>query len=357
LSHDDLEIRDAAMATLLTTARLRGQRERVAQTVAMGVGTGLNRTIYDSADSSTPWAKLVRCERGVPSRDPAVNDVYDAIGTTYRFFRDVFHRDSLDGKGLRLDAVVHYGSRFGNAFWNGARLVIGDGDGKALVGFTKSLDVIGHELTHGLTELTCKLEYHGQSGALSESIADVFGSLVKQYALGQRAADADWLIGAGVLGPALPGVALRSLKAPGTAYLGDDQPSSMARYVETPNTDAGDWGGVHRNAGIPNHAFYLVATGLGGYAWEEAGRIWYNALLAVEPTADFRAFAALTYRVAGERFGVNSRQQQMVGSAWAEVGVVIGAAQMILVTTPRGLTFKMKPVAAPVVDAIRIAGA
>jgi Zn-dependent metalloprotease len=290
-----------------------------------------------------------------------VNDVYDAIGATHRFFRDVLRRDVTDGRGARLDAVVHYGSRFGNAFWNGARLVIGDGDGKALTGLTRSLEIIAHELTHGITELTCGLAYHGQSGALNESMSDVFGSLVKQHALGQSARDADWLIGCGVLGPALPGIALRSLKAPGTAYLGDDQPATMERYVDTPDTDAGDWGGVHRNSGIPNHAFYLLATRLGGNAWEEAGRIWYDTLLALDPTSDFRHCAVTSYRMAGQRFGVNSRQQQEVGNAWTAVGVSVGpaTAPLSLVTaTPRGgqFTFKLRPGAPQIGDTLKMAG-
>src|SRR5699024_6933438 len=116
-------------------------------------------------------------------------------------------------------------------------------------------------------------------GALNESLSDVFGSLIKQYTLGQTAADADWLIGTGLLAPRVTGKALRSMKEPGTAYdddvLGKDpQPSTMDGYVNTGR----DNGGVHINSGIPNRAFYLVATALGGNAWERAGQIWYDVL-------------------------------------------------------------------------------
>lgn len=362
LTHDDPQIREAAMSTLLTTARLRGQRELLAQTFAPSAAEGLHRSIYTAEDSSAPSGKLARSESGPRSVDQAVNDIYDAFGATYDLFRSAFQRDSIDGKGLRLDAVVHFGHRFNNAFWNGSRLIVGDGDGKALLGFTKSLDVIGHELTHGVTEFTCNLEYHRQSGALNESMSDVFGSLVKQYALKQKAGDADWLIGAGVLGPFVPGVALRSLKAPGTAYVGDDQPSTMAGYVETPDSDQGDWGGVHRNSGIPNHAFYLVATGLGGYAWVEAGQIWYDTLLSLQPDSDFKACAAMTYYMAGRRFGVNSRQQQEVGNAWTAVGVPVEPATtpIGLVTTTSGimqLTQRLKTIAVQIGEAVELAGA
>ena len=164
---------------------------------------------------------------------------------------------------------MHYGRGYDNAFWDGTQMVFGDGDGTVFNRFTIAVDVIGHELTHGVTEHTAALVYQGQSGALNESISDVFGSLVKQQALGQDAAAADWLIGAGLFTAQVKGVALRSMKAPGTAYddpqLGKDpQPATMADYVET--TD--DNGGVHLNSGIPNHAFYLAATAIGGHAWE-----------------------------------------------------------------------------------------
>jgi Zn-dependent metalloprotease len=363
LSDDDPQVREAALSTLLTTARLRGQRELLSQTYAPTAGAGLQRSIYNAGgDSATPAGKLVRGEAGPLSMDDSVNAVYDAFGATYELFRTAFQRDSIDGKGLRLDAVVHYGHRFCNAFWNGSRLVIGDGDGKALLGFARSIDVIAHELTHGVTEFTCNLEYHGQSGALNESMADVFASLVKQYALRQKATAADWLIGAGVLGPVVPGVALRSLKAPGTAYMGDDQPATMTGYVETPDTDPGDWGGVHRNSGIPNHAFYLVATRLGGYAWEEAGQIWYDTLLALRPNADFRACAAMTYQMAGHRFGANSRQQQEVGNAWADVGIqvaprVTSASVVEITPSASQLTFRRRSIETPpIVGSIKLSG-
>ena len=125
---------------------------------------------------------------------------------------------------------------YANAFWDGAQMVFGDGDGEIFGNFTGSIDVTGHELTHGVTQYTANLSYEGQSGALNESISDVFGSLAKQHHRGQSAADADWLIGADIFRPGVSGVALRSLKAPGTAYddprLGrDPQPAHMSGYA------------------------------------------------------------------------------------------------------------------------------
>ena len=194
-------------------------------------------------------------------------------GALVEFYRTVFDRNSIDDRGMRLDGFVHRGVRFNNAFWDGQEMVFGDGDGVIFTDFTKSLDVIAHELTHGVTEFTANLDYHNQSGALNESMSDVFGSLVKQWSLDQTADVADWLIGAEVFTPGVQADALRSMKAPGTAYdnevLGKDpQPDHMDRFVVLPDTDEGDNGGVHINSGIPNKAFQLTAVGIGGFAWE-----------------------------------------------------------------------------------------
>jgi Zn-dependent metalloprotease len=153
-------------------------------------------------------------------------------------------------------------------------------------------------------------------------MSDVFGSLVKQYANKQTAAAADWLIGEGTLVPSL-GKALRSMKAPGTAYNGDRQPAHMRDYVDLPddNDPSNDNGGVHINSGIPNHAFALAAIAIGGNAWEKAGRIWYVTLTQrLRSDSDFAAAAAATVAVAGELFG-DKAEQQAVHDAWVQVGV------------------------------------
>lgn len=205
-------------------------------------------------------------------------------------------------------------------------MVFGDGDGEIFNRFTVAVDVIGHELAHGVTEDEAGLIYNAQAGALNESMSDVFGSLVKQRPLRQTADQADWLIGAGLLTSNVRGVALRSMKAPGTAYddpmLGKDpQPAHMRDYVRTFQ----DNGGVHINSGIPNHAFYLVATRLGGQAWERAGRIWYETLRdpQLRPNTGFRRFAGLTVTVAGRLYGTGSPEQQAVREGWDQVGIAL----------------------------------
>ncbi|MHA5053650.1 M4 family metallopeptidase [Streptomyces sp. SD15] len=282
------------------------------------------RTVYDARRGIHLPGTKVRAESSEDfGQDAAVNRAYSGLGAAFDLFFEAYGRRSLDGDGLPLTATVHYDEGYCNAFWNGEQMVFGDGDGEFFLDLTNSIDAIGHELTHGVTQYTAQLDYYGQAGALNESMSDVFGSLVKQYALGQTAAEADWLMGAGILSPRVNGVALRSLKAPGTAYdddvLGKDpQPATMDDYVRT----AYDNGGVHINSGIPNHAFYLFATALGGHAWERAGQIWYDVLTGGElpGMAGFGGFAALTVRAARERYG-QGEELQVLLKAWDDVGV------------------------------------
>jgi len=281
------------------------------------------RTLYDCRHRTQLPGTKVRSEGQEPTQDASVNRAYAGLGATFDFLFKAYGRRSIDGNGLPLIGSVHYDKKYNNAFFDGEQMVFGDGDGEIFLDFTLPVDVIAHELTHGLTQYTANLSYDGQSGALNESVSDVFGSLVKQYSLGQTADQADWLIGAGLLAPGVQGVALRSMKAPGTAYdddvLGKDpQPAKMEDYVHTSQ----DNGGVHLNSGIPNHAFYVLATELGGNAWERAGRIWFDVLtggqLAVD--ADFAAFARLTVAAARDRFGEGAETEAVL-KAWSEVGV------------------------------------
>jgi Zn-dependent metalloprotease len=332
----DSRIRDAALKTMLTTANLRGVRSvRSLLGLAATPSAHGRRTIFDCANSTNlNAATLARTEDGAPSRDETVNRAFDGLGTTREFYKEVLERDSLDGKGMRLNGYVHYDFAYNNAFWDGSEMVFGDGDGQFFTDLTKSLDVIGHELTHGVTEFSAGLEYHKQSGALNESISDVFGSLVKQWAKGQTADQADWLIGDGIFTPDIDADALRSMKAPGTAYNNpefgrDPQPDHMSKLVLLPDTPDGDNGGVHINSGIPNKAFYLTATAIGGNAWEAPGHIWYAALKACSATTQFQAFADLTYLEASRLHGEQSTEQQAVLSAWKEVGIKISGVRSI----------------------------
>jgi Zn-dependent metalloprotease len=278
----------------------------------------VSRTISSAGNTSTLPGTLLE-----EPFDDAAQEAWDGLGQTHDLFAQVFERASIDDENLRLDATVHYERNYDNAFWNGERMVFGDGDNEIFRRMTASVSVIGHELTHGVTQYTAGLEYQGQSGALNESMSDVFGALVEQYALSQTAADASWLIGFGLFTDEVEGSAIRSLKAPGTAYdddvLGKDpQPDHMDGYIETRD----DNGGVHLNSGIPNRAFYLTAAAIGGNAWERAGRIWYSTLTGgLSSTSSFSDFAARTTDAAESLFGAASEEVTAVASAWQTVGV------------------------------------
>jgi hypothetical protein len=317
---------DAARATLVADEHRRAVRAAPPSGSAplLVRAATLVREIRDAGHTETLPGKLVRKEGAAPTGDAAADEAFDGLGATWRLFDQAYGRNSIDGQGMKLIGTVHYGHDYQNAFWDGVQMVFGDGDGKIFGRFTASLDVIGHELTHGLTEHTAALVYSNQPGALNESVSDVFGILVKQYALGQDAAASDWLIGADLLMPGVDGVALRSMLHPGTAYddprLGKDpQPADMAGYVRTSD----DNGGVHYNSGIPNRAFALAATAIGGTAWEQAGQVWYDVLTGPTITADcdFATFAELTTAAAVARFGAGSAQARAIADAWASVGV------------------------------------
>lgn len=324
--HGSPEQREAAARVLAGNVAYRSARAALTATPTgqPSAGDGA-RTVYDAGHGQSLPGTLVRSEGEPPVADTAVDQAYDGAGDTFTFYREAYDRDSIDGHGMGIVSTVHYGVAYDNAFWDGQQMVYGDGSGHIFqVGaLTAAVDVIGHELTHGVTQYTAKLEYHDQPGALNESFSDVFGSLVKQRLLGQSAAQADWLIGEGTLVPSL-GRALRSLKAPGTAWQGDTQPATMSGYRNLPDDSdpANDNGGVHINSGIPNHAFYLAATAIGGNAWDKAGLIWYRTLTEqLQPSSNFLAAAQATVAVATELYGAGA-ETDAVTAAWKGVGVL-----------------------------------
>jgi Zn-dependent metalloprotease len=343
----DARLRQAALDTIKVSAYIRGRRSVLGSVRAALVTAhppGLKRTIYDckGLETDPPSGDRVRGEGDDKVRNnDAANEAYDGLGATYNFYKEVLQRDSIDGRGMALNAYVHYGDGFNNAFWDGAEMVFGDGDGVVFGRFTASLDVIGHELTHGVTENTAGLTYHNQPGALNESMSDVFGSLVKQYHLGQSAQDANWLIGAELLAEGMHGKALRSMADPGSAYndpkLGgkDPQPKHMDDYLNLPDTRPGDYGGVHINSGIPNHAFYLAAIAIGGNAWDEAGHVWYAALQQLGEDSQFKDCAKITTQVAAANYGTDSAVHKAVKEAWAEVGLPVEAPAPVAIKKGR----------------------
>jgi Zn-dependent metalloprotease len=215
-----------------------------------------HRLIYDAQHKPTHAlpGKLVRSEgekgsedpKGPngPSKDLAVNEAYDHSGDTYDFYKEIFNRNSLDDRGMSLISSVHVGKNYANAFWDGEQMAYGDGDGRTFVRFTKALDVVAHELTHGVVTHTANLDYQDEPGALNEHYADVMGILVKQWRRNQTVKQADWLIGDDILVKTPTRKALRSFSAPGTAYRNDPdigtdpQPAHMKQKYEGKMTTA-----------------------------------------------------------------------------------------------------------------------
>ncbi|WP_028660480.1 protealysin inhibitor emfourin [Nocardioides insulae] len=305
-----------------TLALDRGFRAaRPAMTAHPEVAAAAAAWVVHTADNGTRLPGRVVRQPGDPATgDVAVDEAAEGIAASLAMFAEVYGRESYDGAGATVSGTVHYGQDYVNAFWDGQQLVFGDGDGEVFDRFTKPVDVLGHEFTHAVTEHTAGLVYRDQSGALNESVSDVFAACLKQRLLGQSADQADWLIGEGLFLPGVQARGLRDMLNPGTAYddprLGrDPQPAHMDDFVVTRD----DNGGVHLNSGIPNRAFALAARAIGGSAAEGAGRVWWAALTstAVGPRSDFAQFAAATVAAAGEH-------EQAVVAAWEQVGV--GAA-------------------------------
>jgi Zn-dependent metalloprotease len=331
----DRKVRERALSNLQLGAQIRAARGIVstlpARVLRFGAVPGparVRREVYDQGNLNPPDrnlpGKLRRAERGPATHDPAVDEAYNYAGATWRLYYDVFGRNSLDGQGMTLVQSVHAGVDYDNAFWDGRQMVYGDGDGVVFQRFTRAPDVVGHELTHGVVQYTAGLDYQDEPGALNEHFADVFGSLVRQHRKRQSARNADWLIGKEILVPAATRTALRSMKAPGTAYrndpyLGDDpQPMHYRdRYRGT-----GDYGGVHINSGIPNHAFYLAATKVGGYAWSAVGKVWYQVMLNLSSNSDFAECARQCREVARALPPpLRGRVAPVVDQAWKAVGL------------------------------------
>jgi Zn-dependent metalloprotease len=242
----------------------------------------------------------------------AVNSqLYSAV--VYNFYKSHYNRNSFDGKGGSMENVVHYKIKYNNAFWNGSFMSYGDGDGVMFSNLAGGLDVTAHEISHGLDQHTANLAYHLQSGAINESISDVFGSLVDST---------NWLIGEDVYTPGIPGDALRSMQDPHngqTAGSNGWQPASMDEFVVLPDDALNDWGGVHTNSGITNKAFYNVASVIGHW---EAGQIWYRCLTTyLTSNASFTDLRNGCLSAAKDLYGASSNEYQKITDGFTAVGI------------------------------------
>lgn len=252
------------------------------------------------------------------SPDGSIKRAYVESENVAKFYWDAFQRDSIDGNHMTLISSVHFGVKYNNAFWNGAQMTYGDGDGQIFLDFTLGDDVIGHELTHGVTQHSVGLAYSGEAGGLNESMSDVFGSMFRQWEKKQDAAHADWLIGADIMGPLARQkgfTCLRDIAAPKSSHAMAPQPDHY--YPGIGNLDP------HYSSGQPNLAFCKAAKAIGGHSWEKAGKVWYKALTTAPPTPNMTMaqFAARTRTFSTSLFPSDPSIHTAINNAWIAVGL------------------------------------
>ncbi|OXM13603.1 M4 family metallopeptidase [Paenibacillus herberti] len=273
-------------------------------------GKGINTYTANYRTSGLPGTLLTDSDN--VWTDKAAVDAHANAAAVYDFFRTKFGRNSLDGKGMQIRSSVHYGSNYNNAGWNGVQIMYGDGDGNTFRALSGDLDVVGHELSHGVITYTANLQYVNESGALNESYADVLGNSVQAK---------NWLLGDDVYTPGVAGDALRSLANP-TLY---NQPDNYAnRYIGSQ-----DNGGVHINSGITNKAFYLLAQGgsqngvaVTGIGRDAAVNIFYNTLVYyLTSTSNFVAAKNATIQATKDIYGTSSPYVTSVTNAFKAVGL------------------------------------
>ncbi|MBZ9686673.1 M4 family metallopeptidase [Clostridium estertheticum] len=246
--------------------------------------------------------------------DKAAVDAHAYAGVVYDYYKSKFNRNSLDGLGMGIKSTVHYSRSYVNAFWNGTQMIYGDGDGVQAVALSGALDVVGHEMTHAVDENEANLIYEFQSGALNESLSDTFGAFIECYG---QASKFDWLMGEDIWTPNIAGDALRDMSNP--AKYGD--PDNMSKFVVSPNTQAGDWGGVHTNSGIPNKACYLIASNP-NVGINKAEQIYYRALANYLISAsNFHDARVALVQSATDLYGASGSEVAAINAAWDAVGV------------------------------------
>ena len=252
------------------------------------------------------------------SSDAAAKRAFGETTKVVDFYQSIFGRNSLDNAGMTLISSVHYGVNYNNAGWTGSQMKYGDGDGNIFIDFTKSTDVIGHELTHGVTQFTSGFAYSNQAGGLNESMSDVFGSMFRQWRANQTVKTADWLIGKEIMGPGAISrgfTCLRDMANPAASHCLAAQPTNFSQYQNGMDP--------HDSSGIPNLAFCKAATAIGGKSWEKTGKIWYRALTGFKPSPNMKmkAFADRTRKVAKLLYPTDATIAAAVDKAWKAVGL------------------------------------
>lgn len=271
--------------------------------------TARNRNTYTANNGSSLPGTLLRTEGSGNTGNTAVDNAHNFAGTTYDYYSTQQGRDSYNGAGATLTSTAHYSTNYDNAYWSGTQMVYGDG-GTYFFPLSGSVEVVGHELTHAVTEYSAGLIYSGESGGLNEAMSDIMGVTIDSYSRGWVVDANTWKVGETIAKPAL-GAALRFMDNPPLDGV------SIANYAQyTSSTD------VHYSSGIANKAFYLMVQDP-ALDIQQAANIWYRALTVyMTPSTNFAGARTATTSAATDLFGSGSAAVTAVGNAWTAVGVV-----------------------------------
>ncbi|MBP7183906.1 MAG: M4 family metallopeptidase [Saprospiraceae bacterium] len=238
-------------------------------------------------------------------------------GLAYLYYKNTFNRNSINGTGGNIISLINIsdenGQSMGNAFWNGAAMFYGNGDA-SFFPLAKALDVAGHEMSHGVVQSTANLEYQGESGAMNEAYADIFGSMIDRN---------DWKIGEDVVKTSVfPSGALRDLSNPHNGGTSLNDNGWQPNHVNEKYTGSQDNGGVHINSGIINFAYYKLATAT---TKEKSEQIFYKALSSyLTMSSKFVDCRNAAIQAATDLYGANSTEVNAVTNAFAQVGIGAG---------------------------------
>ena len=319
------DIRRAAKDTARISVEMRKLRTQAVKLT--GVARAVSMPLH--ALTPAPAVTVYNCKQtqtlpGTPipnpgnSADPTAKRTFKETTRVAEFYKKVFNRNSIDNAGMTMMSSIHFGVKYNNAMWNGSQMMYGDGDAAIFIDFTNSNDVIGHELTHGVTQHTLQLAYSGDAGGLNESMSDCFGSMFRQWEANQTVNSADWLIGHDIMGPAALAkgyTCLRNMANPADKRCLAPQPTKYSQL--TPGMDP------HYTSGPPNLAFCVACKTLGGKSWEKIGQIWYGAMTGFGPSPNLKmkVFADRTRKLAIQMYGGTPAVAAAVDKGWKQVGL------------------------------------
>jgi Zn-dependent metalloprotease len=319
------EVRKALADTARVSDALRSLRVQAGALTNVTQAIGAHFVTLAASPSITVYdCKHTQNLPGTPIASPKkVKDktsvrAFDETSRVAEFYRQVFQRNSIDDSGMTLMSSIHYGHKFNNAMWDGTQMLYGDGDGKLFIDFTNGNDVIGHELTHGVTQHTLQLDYSDDAGGLNESLSDCFGSMFRQWEANQDVKHADWLIGSDIMGATAKKrgfKSLRNMANPADPHCLAPQPTHYSQL--TPGMDP------HYTSGPPNLAFCVACKAAGGKSWESVGQVWYAALTTsgAHPAMKMGDFANRTRQVAHQKFPGEASVAAAIDKGWKQVGL------------------------------------